>query len=108
MLVAHAPVTGAARRRRREHDAVARREPDHARADALDDARGLVPEHDRQRHRGVLGVDDAEVGVADAAVLHGDAHLAGPGLRDGEVVDQVQRLALLLEKRCAHGMPPSS
>jgi hypothetical protein len=97
VLVAHAPVAGAARRCGSEHHAVARRESDHARSDPLDHARGLVPEHDRQAHRGILGVDDAEIRVTDAAVLHRDANLARPRIGHFEIVDDVERLVLLFE-----------
>ena len=77
-------------------DAVAGGKAAHALAEGLDDARPLVPEHGRRVARRVRARGGVHVGVADAAGLQPDQHLAGPRLRQLDLGD-VQRLAELLE-----------
>ena len=70
-------------------------------AELGDDPRSLVTEHDGEAGR-ELAVDDRQIAVAAAAVLHVDAHLAvaGPGDVD---VGEGQGLALGREQCGAHG-----
>ena len=69
-------------------------------ADLLDDARGLVAQHHRQRQRPVA-VHDVPVAVADARGLDPDARLAGLGplLLD---VDDLERRVRLVEDGSFH------
>ena len=91
----------AALRREERHHMVARRDGRHVCADALDDARALVPEHGR-RVAGRIGARrGVEIGVADAAGGEPDEHLAGPGLSKVDLLDD-ERLPELLENCCAN------
>jgi hypothetical protein len=93
-----------------EDHEVARRHAGHAVADGLDHAGGLVAEQE-----GEVVVDPAlavvEVGVADAARLHGDQRLAGPGVGHDHGLDR-HRLALAAGDHPAylvrHASPSSS
>ena len=69
-------------------------------ADALDDARALVPQH-RRRVAGRVGArGGVEVGVADAARDQPHEHLAGLRLRQVELL-HLERGPELLEHRGA-------
>ena len=82
--------------REERDDVVARRDERHARADALDDAGPLVPEHAR-RVAGRIGAGGrVEVGVAHAARREPDEHLAVLRLSEVELLDD-ERLPELLE-----------
>src|SRR5487761_397072 len=59
----------------REDDTVARLHRGHIGTDFLDDARTLVTEQDRERHTPAAGLDDMDVGVAEAARLDPHLHL---------------------------------
>ena len=73
-------------------------------ADRLDDAGSLVAEHARGVAGRVGAGGGVEVGVAHAAGVHADEHLAGPGPVELDVLDD-ERPAELLEDCCAdlHG-----
>ena len=58
-------------------DVVARLDRRDALADALDDARALVAEHDRKRALRILARQSVGVGVADACVVDLDADFVG-------------------------------
>src|SRR5579864_320757 len=76
-----------ARRAPGDHDAVARRDRRHLRADILDDARALVPEEDREVHPPPIRLDDVHVGVAETARLDPDDHLLRAGRVENELLD---------------------
>ena len=86
----------AALRREQRHDVVARADQRDAVADALDDARALVPEHARRVAGRVGAGGGVEVGVADAAGDEAHEHLAGLRLLEVELLDD-ERLAEFLE-----------
>jgi PAS domain S-box-containing protein len=104
-FAADAPVAGAARGARGQHDRVAERERRHSGADRVDLARGLVTEDDRER-RGHVAVHRAQIRMTDPAVTHPHADLAGPRLAQLDVVAEDEGLALLFEDRGAHSIPP--
>ena len=90
----------AALRREERDDVVAGRERADALADALDDARALVPEH-RRRVAGRVGAGGrVEVGVADAAGDEAHEHLARARLGQVDLVHDERRSELL-----EHGGP---
>jgi hypothetical protein len=82
-------------------DVVARRQRADLGTDRLDDAGALVPEHGRRVAGGVGAGGGVEVGVADAAGVEADQHLAGPRLGQLDLLHR-QRLAELLQNRGAH------
>ena len=71
------------------------------RADALDDAGALVPEHGRRVAGRVGAGRRVEVGVADAARDEADEHLARARLRELDLLHD-ERPAELLEHRGAN------
>src|SRR3954447_5718522 len=66
-----------------------------------DRADDLVPDHERRARHVELAVDDVQVGAADAARVHLDQQLAGPGLGVGHGVEP-QRLTGAVEEHGAH------
>ncbi|MEZ5503233.1 MAG: hypothetical protein R3E50_11550 [Halioglobus sp.] len=70
-------------------------------SDGFHYAGGLVAE-DHVAGGGEAAVDDAEVRVADAAVLDLHAHLACPRLHDGDIIVDPDRFPDFLEYRCFH------
>ncbi len=66
-------------------------------ADGLDHPRALVAEQDGQRMSPAAGLDDVQVGVADAAGLDPDERLAGAGWVELELGD----LQAALRQDCA-------
>ena len=80
---------------------VAGRQPGDAGADRVDHARRLVSENDRQRAR-ERAVGDAEIGVADAAVRHPHADLAGAGIADLDAGGDAERTGGRFEKSGLH------
>ena len=85
----------ALRREQRDH-VVAGRDERHARADRLDDARALVPEHARRVAGRVGARRGVQIGVADAARGQPDERLTGLRLREVDLLDD-ERLPELLE-----------
>jgi hypothetical protein len=84
---------------------VAGGQPGHPAADLLDDARALVPAHDRVPGRDVAGAQ-VVIGVAEPGGGEPDEHLAR--LRLVEVkLDDLERLAEVPEHRCSrlHATP---
>ena len=86
----------AALRREQRHDVVARRDRRDVRADALDDACALVPEHGRRVAGRVGAGRRVEVGVADAARDEADEHLTRARLGELDLLHD-ERPAELLE-----------
>ena len=82
-------------------DVVARRQRGDVRPDRLDDAGALVAEHGRRVAGRVGAGGGVEVGVADAAGVQPDQHLAGPRLGQLDLLHR-ERLAELLQHRGAH------
>src|SRR5258705_235843 len=82
----------AARRNRAQHHGVTDGEAGGVGAERVDDAGRLVTEDDRRRG-GKHAVDDAQVGVADAAVRDPHAHLTGARWLDVDVVVDLERRA---------------
>ena len=78
-----APTAG---RNEREDDVIARRHAFDVGPDLLDDARGLVPEHHRQRPR-PRAVDDREIGMADTRRLDPHQQLARLRLVELDLLD---------------------
>ena len=79
-------------RRVERDDVVALSEARHARPNLDDDPRPLVPEDRRKEPLGVGPRQGVGVGMADAARLHLDEHLAGPRSVEPHPLDR-QRLA---------------
>jgi len=73
----------------------------HAHPDRLDDAGRLVTEHGRRDGR-QRAIDEAEVGVAHAAVRHAHGHLARMWFLGDDVVVHDESLTNRLEHRGAH------
>ena len=86
----------AALRGEERDDVVAGLDERHALADALDDARALVPEHARHVSGRVGARGGVQVGVADAARSEPHEHLALLRLREIDLVDD-ERLPEFLE-----------
>src|SRR5580700_3999054 len=80
-----------------EQDVIAGLEAADARAEVLDDARPLVAE-DHREQGWVDSLDDMEVGMADPARRHPNAHLALPRRIELELLDH-KRLTELVENR---------
>ena len=62
----------------------------------------LVTQHSGDH---VAALDDGEVAVADAAVAHGHAHLARPGISQLQVVDHLQRRRRIGQQCGSHRVP---
>src|SRR4051812_130433 len=73
-------------------------------ADCLDDTGAFVPEHDRGRERNGPG-DDRHVAVAHPRRLDAYGDLAGSGITDGQVVDDLVVVAVVDD--AAHVRAPS-
>ena len=101
---AQAVLADAARPARGGDDAVADGPADDVGPERGDRARRLVPLGDHVRHERAAehAVDQAEVGVADAAVSDLDQHLARARLGDGHVLDR-PFAGRLVEALRAHG-----
>jgi hypothetical protein len=94
-----APAAASARRKPREHDAVARRDVGHAGADRLDHAGALVAEDRRERRR-VHALRRVQVGVADAGRGVAHQHLAGARRLELDLLHAERRA-----ERAQHGRP---
>ena len=92
----------AARRAPRDDDAVAGCDTGDAFADLLDDARALVPEQDREAHAPAAGLDDVQVGVADAARLDPHLHLARADGLERDLLDRRPRARLGEDEAARH------
>ena len=85
---AQAPGAGAARRAPADEDPVADPDVLDALAGCLDHARALVAEQDGQRMSPAAGLEEVQVGVANATRLDPDEHLAGTGRVELELGDR--------------------
>src|SRR5205823_673200 len=86
-IAARAPRTAPARRAPAEHDPVPGRESFHLGPDGLDDPGALVPEHHRKPVP-PAGLEQVQIGMADAARLEVDDHVLRPGLGDLDLLDR--------------------
>ena len=87
--------TRPARRHEAERDTVARGETADARADGLDDAGALVPEHRRPAPVAEVAVGEADVGVAHARRRDPHQHLARVRRVEGQRLDAQRRARLV-------------
>ena len=94
-VAADAMFAGAAEDREAADHVIAGPEPGDVGADLLDDAGGLVTQHDGHR-LGDSAVDVMQVGMAEAAGGGADADLVRAGIAQGDVADD-DGLAHLLE-----------
>jgi len=95
---AKAPRTSAARRAPADDDVVAASNVHNPLADGLDHTRALMTEQDRQLMSPTAGLDDVQVGVADAARCDPDERFTGAGRVELELGD---REAALRGQDCA-------
>src|SRR5262249_20546420 len=100
----HAVVAAPAGRRPGEDHVVAGLEVSHPRADALDDPRALVAQHDRERDALPAAVRRVEAAVTDTARHHPDGDLALARGLDLELLQAEGRL--LLEQDRSLQRPP--
>ena len=82
------PRASAARRAPADDDVVAGRDVHDPLADRLDHTRALVAEQDRQPMSPAAGLDDVQVGVADAARCDPDERFTGAGRVELELGDR--------------------